>query len=204
MTKLENKDHSVRARNQNLLWKACILIGMLVWAQDVAAIELHGASISYGRGDRKITAYRGALAWHWDKVWCLGSQLALTGYTELSYHYLSGKKGHRADSTDHLNAVALAPVFRLLSRSTFDGIRPYFEGAIGIAYLSDVEIGGRELGLHGQFEDRIGIGTLLGSRQQYDVNFRFMHFSNGFLGNQNDGINIYYLTLGYWWHGVHG
>lgn len=149
-----------------------------------------GLSLGSGTGIRKITPIRLGVQYTWyeNPSWPLWS------YMELSFYHLKGKKGVNPWSHDHLQGLALTPVFRF---EPYGGCF-YLEAGVGIARLSHNEISGRELGMHFEFEDRIGAGFRFGSQKQFDVSYRFLHFSNANIGKFNHGLNLHFLILGYW------
>ena len=72
--------------------------------------------------------------------------------------------------------------------------KPYLEGAIGVAYLSDTKIDNKDLSTRFQFEDRVGIGL-----KNRNLNFylRFMHYSNSGIKEPNDGLNSTMVGFSY-------
>lgn len=165
----------------------------------------HGASAtpigiagSSGAGAAHITPYRMALLWDlgpfaWeDRSW------QFRGVWELSTAFWNSVPD-RGRTIDKLSLATTGPQFRLQRAQPFQlGFQPYLEGGIGASWLSETEVGGRRLGMHYQFEDRLGLGMRLGSKQRYDVNIRAMHYSNASLGKYNSGVNLLLLTVGYW------
>ena len=106
-----------------------------------------------------------------------GEKVSLSGYFEASLNHWRGDR-------DDMIAVAFSPVFVVF----FGGgkYRPYVEGSIGAALLSETEMEGRILSSHYQFENRLGIG--LRSRN-FDIHLRYMHYSNGGLDTPNNGVD---------------
>lgn len=149
-----------------------------------------GLSFGSGTGMRRIVPLRLGLQYTWYENACW----PLWSYMELSFYHLKGKKGVNPWSHDHLQALALAPVFRFEpNEGCF-----YLEAGVGVARLSHKEISGRELGMHFEFEDRIGAGFRFGHQKQFDVSYRFLHFSNANIGKFNHGLNLHFIILGYW------
>lgn len=73
--------------------------------------------------------------------------------------------------------------------------RPYFTGSVGPAILSSKNFGNNEQGSNLAFQTTAGLGI---EYKQYDVNLRFVHFSNAYLAHPNNGYNILYvLSVGY-------
>jgi lipid A 3-O-deacylase len=163
---------------------------------------LDGVSISSGTGVCGIRPIRIGLQKHFNQHWCRSEtdQWPITGYWELSFYHLKGRAGQKSGSHHKLNAITLAPVFRFQYIGDETWIFPYLEVGIGVSLFSQKEIGGRDLGMHFQFEDRCSLGMRFGYQQQYDIAYRVVHFSNAYLGPCNHGLNIHFLTLGYWFN----
>ena len=157
-----------------------------------------GVSGSSGVGAAHIIPYRMAILWDLGPFAWQARPWQWRGVWELSTAYWDGEPA-RGRSIDNLGLMTTGPQFRLQRNQAFQmGIQPYLEGGIGASWLSEKEVGGRRLGMHYQFEDRIGLGMRFGSKQRYDVNIRAMHYSNASLGKYNSGINLFLFTLGYW------
>lgn len=150
-----------------------------------------GMSFGSGAGMRDITPYRLGIQY----IWYENSCLPLYSYLEFSLYRLKRKPGNypKCHNTQ-LNGVALTPVFRI--EPNWGGV--YIEAAVGASRLSRKEIAGRELGMHFEFEDRLGAGFRFGSQKQFDLSYRFLHFSNANLGKSNNGINLHFVILGFW------
>lgn len=97
----------------------------------------------------------------------------------------------------HTNILSIAPVIR----NTFKSrglITPYIEFSIGFAYTSHIHIDDRNLGMHFVFQDRLGVGLLLGSNQQVSVGIHALHYSNAGLSRYNSGLTApLMLDVGY-------
>jgi lipid A 3-O-deacylase len=158
-----------------------------------------GLSIASGYGVANIVPLRIAVQKSWQQEWRKDHTWSIKGFWELTVYHLSGKKGALPNSNRKLDAIAFAPVFRLSKQTPLAyNTYPYVEFAIGIAQLSKREIGGRWQGIKFAFEDRLGVGLRFGNDQQYDLNYRAVHFSNAYMGNYNHGINLHMLTFGIW------
>lgn len=200
--------HIRKALKKKLLIKIyCIII---LFSNDILALtkENHlfrdssniGVSISSGYGTSDIVPIRVGLLKYWDRVWREGKSWQTKGYWEASFYHMNGKKGVAANSNDSLQAVALAGAFRFEQVEDFSGkaIFPYLDLGIGVSYLTKKEIGGRDLGTHFQFEDRLGFGIRFGKQKQYELGYRAIHFSNAYLADKNHGINLQTLVFTYW------
>ncbi|MFN2425405.1 MAG: acyloxyacyl hydrolase [Candidatus Binatia bacterium] len=77
----------------------------------------------------------------------------------------------------------------------WEGVVPYFEFGIGLAYTGLRNYG---LGSRVHFSDNAGIGVTFGSGEgrRWSVGYRFRHLSHlGLFGDSNDGLNVHFLTL---------
>lgn len=156
-----------------------------------------GASISYGIGVAGLRVCRVSLQKYWNTTWRFQYSPSLQGYWDISIYNM-----HRVPKdiyNNKLTVVALAPVFRFYRlTSVLPAKNIYVECAIGVAQFSKRSIGTRELGTNFQFEDRLGFGMQFGKRNQYDIGYRVLHFSNAYLGKKNHGINLQMLYFNYW------
>jgi lipid A 3-O-deacylase len=159
-----------------------------------------GASVASGFGAAKIIPIRFGVQKSFDKQWAKENEWPVSGYWEGSVYSMKGQRGQAPDSHNRLEAVAVAGVFRFQRVTKTILGWPYIDIGLGLSWLSRKEIGGRKLGMHFQFEDRIGIGVRWGEKRQYDIGYRAVHFSNAYIGSYNNGINLHLLVLGYWFH----
>ena len=147
-----------------------------------------GLTLGYGQSNDSIDIYRIGLAKKWNVRWLKNSTGYVDGYFELSYNRWDG-------GDNKINAVALSPVFIYAFNPGGKAWYPYVEGGIGVAYLDEYFIKDRNLSSNLQFEDRIGVGYRFDS---FDLNFRYMHYSNASLKQPNDGIDIWIGTLAWY------
>lgn len=96
-----------------------------------------------------------------------------------------------------VNIYSVAPVVRYLFKKQ-GPVHPYLELSIGIAYLNHTRLENRNLGIHFSFQDRAGIGTLLGASEQVSLGVHAVHYSNARLSSHNSGITLpLVLDVGY-------
>jgi len=96
-----------------------------------------------------------------------------------------------------INIYSLAPVIRYTFRRR-GPVLPYLELSIGMAYLNQTRFEDRNLGIHFAFQDRMGIGAMLGHSDQYTLGIHAVHYSNAHLSAHNSGISVpLVLDLGY-------
>lgn len=102
-----------------------------------------------------------------------------------------------ANAYSSLNIYSAAPVIRYTFKKR-GPVLPFLELSIGLAYLNETRISNRNLGIHFSFQDRMGIGALLGTSEQVSIGVHAVHYSNAHLASHNSGISIpLVLDVGY-------
>ena len=157
-----------------------------------------GVSIGTGYGVASIIPIRLSFQKMLDTRWEPCNTWPIASYIEGSFYSMHGRKGVEPNSHRYLKAVALAGFLRFERPEALCNVYPYIELGIGASWLSQKEIGGRDLGFHYQFEDRLGIGLRFGPCLEYEIGYKAVHFSNAYLGPRNHGINLHMLVLNYW------
>lgn len=183
---LYKNDHMPGLVERNIMKKYWVLILGLILLGSSAMAESSGYGISFGYGeaDPEIDIYRVGLKKDFPARWFETRVGYLSGYFELSYN-------HWEYNDQDINGVALSPVFVYFFGKESNLVKPYIEGGIGAAYLNDYFIADRDLSTNLQFEDRIGAGVRIGF---FDLNFRYMHYSNASIKQPNHGIDILMMT----------
>ncbi len=180
---------SEERRMKKLSWPVSgVMIVFCMMLFDIAGAEPHklGVSAGYGQSKDNIDVFRFGIQKPFSSQWFVSRAGALSGYFELSYNRWD-------QSNDTTHGVGLSPVFAYYFKPVCPkGIIPYIEGGIGVAYIDEYRIGGRNLSSNFQFEDRIGIGVLF---NRLDIKFGYMHYSNANLESPNDGIDMWLGTL---------
>lgn len=96
-----------------------------------------------------------------------------------------------------INIYSIAPVIRYSFRQ-HGPVSPYLELSIGLSYLNETRFQDRNLGIHFAFQDRMGIGALLGYSNQFSLGMHAVHYSNAHLSAHNSGITVpLELDIGY-------
>lgn len=96
-----------------------------------------------------------------------------------------------------LNIYSIAPVVRYSFKRHWH-IKPYLELSVGVAYLNHTRIENRNLGIHFSFQDRFGVGALLGESEKVTLGVHVVHYSNSRLSSHNSGISVpLVLDIGY-------
>lgn len=155
----------------------------------------NGVSVGYGAGTKDVQAYRFGMQRSWANDGVTHNKRRITGYWELGFTQMHNPIAYAFPTNNNLEATSLSLVLRVPFHIVMNW---YIDIGIGLAYLTNEEISTRDLGTKWLFEDRLGFGALLGRRQQVEVGYRLLHFSNGYLAQTNQGINLHLLILGYW------
>ncbi|HSI24846.1 MAG TPA: acyloxyacyl hydrolase [Methylotenera sp.] len=151
-----------------------------------------GVAILIGSGQDANTMAL-SVQWDWEKRWFTEGDWWLGGYWELDGSYWKGKK----QGANDIYGLGITPVLRL-QRSTINTIMPYIELGIGAHLLSEKTVNDdKSLGTNFQFGDHLGAGILFGQDLNYDLGYRFQHYSNAGLSNENPGINFHELRIRY-------
>lgn len=114
--------------------------------------------------------------------------------------YFDGGFSHFYVNNAHnstINIYSIAPVVRYTFKKHWQ-LHPYLELSIGLSYLNQTHIEDRNLGIHFAFQDRMGVGALIGTAENVSVGIHAVHYSNAHLSSHNQGISIpLVLDLGY-------
>lgn len=104
---------------------------------------------------------------------------------------------NNTDLHPRVTLYSIAPVIR----STFKRrglLRPYVELSIGLAYINSTRFTDRNIGMRFVFQDRLGIGVLIGCAERLSLSVHAAHYSNAHLCGHNSGITIpLFIDLGY-------
>lgn len=150
-----------------------------------------GISLGVGKGNYSINVLKGGVRKHYNHHWFDSRTGRLTGYWELNLDYWT-------ESPDDIFALGLSPVFVYEFSPSTSGRQFYINGGIGVALISDTQIGTRDLGSTFQFESQIGLGFRFGNNRQHDLNVGYLHYSNARIVMPNDGIDILLFTYTHW------
>jgi len=145
--------------------------------------------VSIGTGESKdnIGIYRLGVKKNFETTFFESNYGWLSGYYEASLNYWEKEECQ-------IYGIAFSPVFVYYVGSKSNTIHPYIEAGIGLAYISDTIIKGCNMTTNFQFEDRIGMGI---RTEFFDLNARYLHYSNARIKQPNDGIDIIIFTMSY-------
>lgn len=122
-------------------------------------------------------------AFHTEKLFSLDWGVSVTGFQTLN--------------ESMVYAISIFPMLRfyLYRTNSFDGYVNY--SIIGPTLISEKNIDGYKTGPNSTYQDFMGIGAYFGKNRNYNAELRIMHYSNGNIFPENDGIDIpLMLTLG--------
>lgn len=160
-----------------------------VFAAGGIALEL-GTS----EGDEDVNRYGVAVKWDWGARWFKTGDWYLGGYWETNITYWDGDDGNTGN--DSLVDFSVTPVFRY-QREPGTGFAPFAELGVGAHVYTEDGIGDRDFDVPFAFGSHFGVGARFGSRQEFELLYRFQHQSNAGLGDDNPGINFHAVHLGY-------
>lgn len=152
-------------------------------AASVNLYALDGVRIAGGSGDHSSDGYEIALLGDIDKTWFDGK---VRTQWQLSFSDWDFDDG----PNDDLQVISVAPVFIYDLEERSSGLQPYIDYSIGFAYVSETKVDKDDLGMHFQFDNRIGLGIRFGPDQRHDLSISYRHISNAGLDNDNNGYDV--------------
>lgn len=168
----------------------CILMGFTA-----GAYARNGVSIGYGRGTKQVNAYRVNVQRAWSNNNMTPNKRRIYGYWELGFTQMHNPVQYWFTTNNNLEATSGSGVLRIPIKLIG---QCYVDLGIGVAYLTNEHIATRNLGARWLFEERVGAGVLFGPWKQYELGYRLTHFSNGYLAQANQSMNLHLIMLGYW------
>jgi len=164
-----------------------LILGLAVTS---TAHAITGSGVELGYGVEHTTAVRVGARWDWNTYWSVSDGWIASGFWEASLAYLHSDGPVNSGIWD----AGITPVFRLRS-----GVSRFFlEGGIGAHYLTrDCLNNCRQLGSKLLFGDLLGFGWNFGEKDRYELGYRFLHHSNAYLAEPNDGVNLHLIRLGF-------
>ncbi|MCX7120434.1 MAG: acyloxyacyl hydrolase [Gammaproteobacteria bacterium] len=80
----------------------------------------------------------------------------------------------------------------------FSKVTPYLLISSGPAYLSHRHFGQNSQGANVAFQSSLGAGMEIGQAKKIDLNLKWIHYSNAYTMNPNQGFNmLYVVSIGY-------
>ena len=111
---------------------------------------------------------------------------------QLSYGVAAEVAAWRS-AEDDLIQLSLVPLvqYNFLPHAQW---QPIIFAGVGLAWISDTQLGNRDLSSEFQFSSRAGVGLMKG---RHSVAFAGRHLSNGGIKQPNQGISYWNLSYGY-------
>ncbi|TDO99031.1 acyloxyacyl hydrolase [Marinomonas balearica] len=140
-----------------------------------------------------ILFLRYSARWYAEKSTYLNQDFKITPSLQIGYS--KWQDGFSLSHADTSNVLDLLPVFRWSGDDLplFD----FIDTGVGLSIISNENISDRNMGGPLQFNNYLGVGWLLGSREQWEVSLHFQHYSNNDIYTENSGINFAHLSIGY-------
>ena len=199
--------------------RALVIAGYLsVLASSVSALDWtpDGVTLGYGQylpvvngREADFDNYRLGLLWDWDTNLISSERTRLDGYFELSGSFwksgLSASDNPSPEGKDKATVISFSPVLRLSPMNSLWGTtKPFIDIGAGASWLSEEDLEKKKrspinMGGHWQFELRLMAGLLFGERQQYELRYGWLHYSNAHLRDKNESIDFHLMTFGWRW-----
>lgn len=183
---------------------------MVAWSFAGPTLALDSLRMAVGRGTDQVDALRISAQWVWPYRWYHRKGWLFTGYWEVGLnHWKNNIKPPRifkenANATNEIWVVDAAPVFRWQRETpTAHGLIPFLEIGFGGSLFSNRHLASkgsspRMFGMRFQLRTHLGAGFRFGKVQQFELNLRQYHYSNGNIDRLNQGIDLTVLAGGYW------
>lgn len=149
--------------------------------------EVNNIAFGYGSSGEHIEMYKISFQKDLNKYIFNKKGKYLPSYYETSIGYWDG------ENNDSVTAFSFSPVFRYQPTEFYD-IEPYLEIGIGATYISKTKIINENFGIHFQFENIVGIGFRY---KDFDLSYRYTHYSNAGLSRNNSGVDFNVITMSY-------
>lgn len=180
--------HLMRLLLMKKVWQLVFLSSLGFVAPSAHSIEEAGLITGTGK-HANMTALIATVEAPWS--WRESSEGRLHTYWQA---YLSEWRG-KGVGGQTIYGIGVAPVFRY-SWNVKGTWKPYFEGAIGVHYFSDVRLSAtKRMGTRFEFGDHLGFGFVLGQSSLLDIGYRYQHYSNASISKNNAGVNFHQLRL---------
>ena len=176
---------------ESLAWKTAVAItATLIYATNPVGADRMTVE---GGGGEDVGVLRIGAQWDWND-----DLLELWGYSLSTYWQFDYSKWQSTKDSSQRganNTLGLSPVFRFTRKT--GSVRPYLDTSVGVYLFSSTQVNGSNFGDAFQFSDMLGLGLLVGKRQQWGLGYKFQHYSNGSTALPNNGINFHFLTVSY-------
>ncbi|OGT35958.1 MAG: hypothetical protein A3F11_04225 [Gammaproteobacteria bacterium RIFCSPHIGHO2_12_FULL_37_14] len=170
-----------------------ILFTLLLHMTSIDAKPYYGANFFFAAVTKEPPSLHGyQLMLSYDPQTIYWRQLNLYFDGGFSHFWITNKPYYTT-----VNIYSMAPVIRFtIQKQTI--FSTFLDASIGLAYLNHTRLDNRNLGIHFAFQDRIGVGALLGTTQQLTLGLYAIHYSNAHFSKHNSGITVpLMLDVGY-------
>lgn len=175
-----------------------LIIGCVLFITSNALLAKTAISGCYGAGNSRSEVYRVNLqrAWHSGGK-ASANQRKIGGYWELAFTKITRNDKVNIPNNNDAQIFSLSAALRIPYRFILDWV---VDVGLGLANTSNRIVVGRDLGSKFVFEDRVGISILPGRGHKLEVGYRFIHYSNAYLAQKNQALNLHLFILGYWFY----
>ncbi len=146
------------------------------------------AVAAVGRSDGEVVVGMIALDYHFDWQRAIGKHGVISPYCEFLLGYWEGEEGHTGVTSLHEAGLSLLLRYRYI-RQPLATFHPYIDAGVGLHYLTEDRIEGKELGRNWQAGSNIGIGLLFPRDERFELGLRLRHLSNAGTDDFNWGVN---------------
>ncbi len=149
--------------------------------------------VAVGRSRADVEAIALGLEFFSSQIWFDDGNWYCNPFLELLVGYWEGDAGHTGVTSLHeAGASAYIRCIRKQQASSCC-IRPYADVGLGLHYITEDRIEGKELGRQWLAGSNVGVGLVLGNSERFDIGLRIRHLSNGGTRDINWGINHYMM-----------
>ena len=111
------------------------------------------------------------------------------GYLDFSLAQIEGKL---SGGNGGILVAGVTPTLRFEAKTS----PGFVEFGVGVHYFDEKTINAsKSVGTHFEFGDLLGVGVKLGEKQQFEVGYRFIHYSNAGISANNPGLDFHQLRL---------
>lgn len=171
-----------------------LIFGCLLLIANNMVLAKTAVTAGYGSGNSRSEIYRLNIQRAWSSH---AKQSRFTGYWELAFTKVNSNDKVAIANNNSTRIFSASAALRIPYRFVLDWV---VDIGFGFANSSDRVVVGRDLGSNLVFEDRVGISILPGRARRLEIGYRFIHYSNAYLAETNQGLNIHLFTLGYWFY----
>lgn len=169
--------------------KLCLCLA--AWGLSISAAHAVDRLAISGGASTDANEIRVGVGWDWGKRWFTEGDWYLTGYWEADAGYWQGTGA----GARRVGSIGLTPVFRLLPNDPSRS-RWHWDFGVGVQVVSEDRINHeRHFGSRVLFGDLLGVGKSFGSKDRYELDYRFWHLSNANLADENDGISFHEIRF---------